>query len=43
MTTFLILGGTREARDLAALLAGTPGPRVVSSLAGRVRDRKSVV
>ena len=38
MTTFLILGGTREARDLAALLAGTPGLRVVSSLAGRVRD-----
>jgi precorrin-6A/cobalt-precorrin-6A reductase len=38
VTTFLILGGTREARDLAALLACTPGLRVVSSLAGRVRD-----
>lgn len=36
--TVLILGGTREARDLAALLAGRPGLRVVSSLAGRVRD-----
>lgn len=59
--TVLILGGTREARDLAALLAdavlprsaaahhgGTPDPdgpgppadglRIVSSLAGRVRD-----
>jgi precorrin-6A/cobalt-precorrin-6A reductase len=34
----LILGGTREARDLAALLAGRPGLRVISSLAGRVRD-----
>ena len=33
----LILGGTREARDLAGLLAGPPGLRVVSSLAGRVR------
>jgi precorrin-6A/cobalt-precorrin-6A reductase len=38
VTTFLILGGTREARDLAALLACTPGLRVISSLAGRVRD-----
>jgi precorrin-6A/cobalt-precorrin-6A reductase len=43
VTTFLILGGTREARDLAALLACRFGPRteglrVVSSLAGRVRD-----
>ena len=36
--TILILGGTREARDLAGLLAGQPGLRVVSSLAGRVRD-----
>jgi precorrin-6A/cobalt-precorrin-6A reductase len=37
-STILILGGTREARDLAGLLAGTPDLRVVSSLAGRVRD-----
>jgi len=36
--TILILGGTREARDLAGLLADWPGLRVVSSLAGRVRD-----
>lgn len=34
----LILGGTGEARDLAARLAARPGLRVVSSLAGRVRD-----
>jgi precorrin-6A/cobalt-precorrin-6A reductase len=34
----LILGGTSEARDLAARLAPRPGLRVVSSLAGRVRD-----
>jgi precorrin-6A/cobalt-precorrin-6A reductase len=34
----LILGGTSEARDLASRLAGRPGLRVVSSLAGRVRD-----
>lgn len=32
----LILGGTGEARALAAALAGRPGWRVVSSLAGRV-------
>jgi len=37
-STVLILGGTAEARDLAARLDGTPGLRVVSSLAGRVRD-----
>lgn len=36
--TVLILGGTREARDLATLLADQPSLRVVSSLAGRVRD-----
>lgn len=36
--TLLILGGTAEARDLASRLDGTPGLRVVSSLAGRVRD-----
>jgi precorrin-6A/cobalt-precorrin-6A reductase len=36
--TVLILGGTREARDLAAALSSTDGLRVVSSLAGRVRD-----
>jgi precorrin-6A/cobalt-precorrin-6A reductase len=34
----LILGGTGEARDLASRLAGRPGLRVVSSLAGRVRE-----
>jgi len=34
----LILGGTSEARDLAVRLAAQPGLRVVSSLAGRVRD-----
>ncbi|MFE9338478.1 cobalt-precorrin-6A reductase [Streptomyces sp. NPDC007063] len=32
----LILGGTTEGRRLAELLAGTPGLRVTSSLAGRV-------
>ncbi|GII84315.1 precorrin-6A reductase [Sphaerisporangium siamense] len=34
----LILGGTGEARRLAAALAGRPEVRVVSSLAGRVSD-----
>ncbi|MEV5650825.1 cobalt-precorrin-6A reductase [Nocardia sp. NPDC052254] len=34
----LILGGTREARELAGLATGDPGFEVVSSLAGRVRD-----
>jgi precorrin-6A/cobalt-precorrin-6A reductase len=34
----LILGGTSEARDLASRLAAWPGLRVISSLAGRVRD-----
>ncbi|EFC84188.1 precorrin-6A/cobalt-precorrin-6A reductase [Parafrankia sp. EUN1f] len=34
----LILGGTREARDLAAALVAEPGVDVVTSLAGRVRD-----
>ncbi|MGW0520189.1 cobalt-precorrin-6A reductase [Crossiella sp. NPDC003009] len=37
-TTVLVLGGTGEARKLAAALAGIPGLRVVSSLAGRVRE-----
>ncbi|MEU6355487.1 cobalt-precorrin-6A reductase [Streptomyces sp. NPDC047072] len=32
----LILGGTTEARELAAALAGRPGFRVTTSLAGRV-------
>ncbi|MGV9791522.1 cobalt-precorrin-6A reductase [Streptomyces sp. NPDC003435] len=32
----LILGGTTEARRLAELLHGTAGPRLTSSLAGRV-------
>jgi precorrin-6A/cobalt-precorrin-6A reductase len=31
-----ILGGTAEARELAAELAGRPGTRVISTLAGRV-------
>jgi precorrin-6A/cobalt-precorrin-6A reductase len=34
----LILGGTREARDLAAALVEEPGMAVTTSLAGRVRD-----
>jgi precorrin-6A/cobalt-precorrin-6A reductase len=34
----LVLGGTAEARALAAELATDPGLRVVSSLAGRVKD-----
>jgi precorrin-6A/cobalt-precorrin-6A reductase len=34
--TVLVLGGTAEGRALAADLAGRPGLRVVSSLAGRV-------
>ncbi len=34
----LILGGTREARELAGLATGEPGFEVVSSLAGRVRE-----
>lgn len=36
--TVLILGGTAEARELAGRLADRDGLRVVSSLAGRVRD-----
>ncbi len=38
VTTVLVLGGTSEARELAAGLAGRPGLRVISSLAGRVRN-----
>lgn len=38
LTTVLVLGGTFEARALAAELAGRPGLRVISSLAGRVRN-----
>lgn len=38
MTRVLILGGTAEARALASALAGVPGVRPVSSLAGRVAD-----
>jgi precorrin-6A/cobalt-precorrin-6A reductase len=34
----LLLGGTAEARELAARLAGRPDLSLVSSLAGRVRD-----
>jgi len=34
----LLLGGTAEARELAARLAGGPDLSLVSSLAGRVRD-----
>jgi precorrin-6A/cobalt-precorrin-6A reductase len=36
--TVLILGGTSEARELASRLAGVVGIRVVSSLAGRIKD-----
>jgi len=36
VTTLLLVGGTGEARALAAALDGTPGLRVVSSLAGAV-------
>jgi precorrin-6A/cobalt-precorrin-6A reductase len=36
--TVLVLGGTAEARALAAELAGRPGLRVISSLAGRVSN-----
>ncbi|MFC4945204.1 cobalt-precorrin-6A reductase [Pseudonocardia sp. GCM10023141] len=34
----LLLGGTAEARELAAALVAEPGVAVTSSLAGRVRD-----
>ncbi|MBV9793412.1 MAG: cobalt-precorrin-6A reductase [Actinobacteria bacterium] len=34
----LLLGGTGEARQLAARLAATPGVEVITSLAGRTRD-----
>jgi len=36
--TVLVLGGTSEARALAAELVGVPGLRVISSLAGRVSN-----
>ncbi|ATE53389.1 cobalt-precorrin-6A reductase [Actinosynnema pretiosum] len=36
--TALVLGGTGEGRELAALLVGVPGLRVLSSLAGRVAN-----
>jgi precorrin-6A/cobalt-precorrin-6A reductase len=38
MARVLVLGGTGEARELADVLATRPGLRVVTSLAGRVRD-----
>jgi precorrin-6A/cobalt-precorrin-6A reductase len=38
VVTVLMLGGTAEARALAAELVGHPGLRVISSLAGRVRN-----
>jgi precorrin-6A/cobalt-precorrin-6A reductase len=38
VATVLLLGGTAEARALAAALDGEPGLRVVSSLAGRVAN-----
>lgn len=38
MARVLILGGTAEARALAAALAGLPGVRPISSLAGRVAE-----
>lgn len=36
MRTVLVLGGTGEARALAAALDGAPGTRVISTLAGRI-------
>ncbi len=36
MPTVLVLGGTGEARALAAALAEIPGTRVISTLAGRI-------
>lgn len=41
MSRILILGGTREAADLAAKLAGE-GHQVITSLAGRTREPKPV-
>ncbi|HEX8080165.1 MAG TPA: cobalt-precorrin-6A reductase [Jatrophihabitans sp.] len=38
MARVLILGGTAEARALATALAGVPGVRPISSLAGRVAE-----
>lgn len=38
----LVLGGTAEARTLAAVLGGRPGIRVTTSLAGRVRRPRAV-
>jgi precorrin-6A/cobalt-precorrin-6A reductase len=38
MATVLVLGGTGEARALAAALDGTPGTRVISTLAGRIAN-----
>jgi len=38
MVTVLVLGGTGEARALAAALDATSGVRVVSTLAGRIAD-----
>lgn len=38
MRRVLVLGGTSEGRALAATLVGAPDVRVVSSLAGRVKD-----
>lgn len=40
--TILILGGTRDAADLASRLAARPGTRVISSLAGRTRAPKAI-
>ena len=40
--TVLILGGTREAADLAALLLARGDLRVITSLAGRTRDPEFV-
>ncbi|AWS43293.1 cobalt-precorrin-6A reductase [Streptosporangium sp. 'caverna'] len=40
MLNILVLGGTDEARRLAAALAGRDGIHLVSSLAGRVRNPK---
>ncbi len=40
--SLLILGGTREAADLARRLSGEPGLRIVTSLAGRTRTPAAI-
>ncbi len=43
MRTILVLGGTGEARVIAAALAGTPDVRVISTLAGRIANPRMPV